>query len=86
MGSEMCIRDRSIVEERSILVEGGNIPRTVMDVLTSVMRYHNPMGRYPTKRIEWMNGLNVKVYPDVTKADVLYFDVSLSHIRIGFNV
>ena len=63
----------SIVEERSLLVERGDIPRTVMDVLTSVMRYHNPMGRYPTKRTEWTNGLNIKIYPDATKADVLYF-------------
>jgi len=63
----------SVVEERSLIVETGNIPRTVMDVLTSVMRYHNPMGRYPTKRMEWAEGLNLKTYPQVTKADVLYF-------------
>ncbi len=63
----------SVVEERSLIVETGNIPRTVMDVLTSVMRYHNPMGRYPTKRMEWAEGLNIKTYPNVNKADVLYF-------------
>jgi succinate dehydrogenase/fumarate reductase iron-sulfur protein len=63
----------SIIEERGLTVEGGYIPRTVTDVLTNVMRYHNPMGRYPTKRQEWTQGLNVRTYPNVIKANILYF-------------
>ena len=63
----------SVIEERSLMVETGEIPRTVKDVLTSVMRYHNPMGTHPSKRMDWAQGLNVKTYPTVSKADVLYF-------------
>ncbi|RLI27263.1 hypothetical protein DRO50_04770, partial [Candidatus Bathyarchaeota archaeon] len=42
----------SVIEERSLMVETGEIPRTVKDVLTSVMRYHNPMGTHPSKRMD----------------------------------
>jgi Fe-S oxidoreductase len=54
-------------------VETGVIPRTVMEVLNNVYKYHNPMGRYQTKRLEWAQGLNIKTFPEATKADVLYF-------------
>ena len=63
----------SIVDEHSLMVETGAIPRTVKDVLTSVVRYHNPMGTHPSKRMEWTKDLKIKTFPTVTKADVLYF-------------
>ncbi|MEM3697604.1 MAG: succinate dehydrogenase iron-sulfur subunit [Candidatus Bathyarchaeia archaeon] len=63
----------SVVEDRSLLVEMGVVPRTVKDVLESVMKYHNPMGTHQSKRLAWAEGLNIKAYPNVTKADVLYF-------------
>jgi succinate dehydrogenase/fumarate reductase iron-sulfur protein len=63
----------AVVENRSILVEMGAIPRTVKDVLESVMKYHNPMGTHQSKRMAWAEGLNVKTFPNVTKADVLFF-------------
>ena len=63
----------AVVEDRSILVEMGFIPRTVKDVLESVMKYHNPMGTHQSKRMAWAEGLNVKTFPNVAKADVLYF-------------
>ncbi|MEM3641929.1 MAG: succinate dehydrogenase iron-sulfur subunit, partial [Candidatus Bathyarchaeia archaeon] len=63
----------AIVEDRSLLVEAGIIPRTVKDVLESVFKYHNPMGTHQSKRMEWAEGLNVKTFPTVTKADVLLF-------------
>ena len=63
----------SIVDGRSLIVESGAIPRTVKDVLESVFKYHNPMGTHQSRRMEWANGLNVKTFPTVTKADVLYF-------------
>ncbi len=63
----------SIVDEHSLMVETGAIPRTVKDVLTSVVRYHNPMGTHPSKRMEWAKDLKIKTFPTVTKADVLYF-------------
>jgi len=63
----------SVVENRSLLVETGVIPRTVKDVLESVIKYHNPMGTHQSKRMGWAEGLNVKAYPNVAKADVLFF-------------
>jgi succinate dehydrogenase/fumarate reductase iron-sulfur protein len=63
----------SVVEDRSLLVEMGVIPRTVKDVLESVMKYHNPMGTHQSRRMAWAEGLNVKTYPNVTRADVLFF-------------
>jgi len=63
----------AVVENRSILVEMGAIPRTVKDVLESVVKYHNPMGTHQSRRMAWAEGLNVKTFPNVTKADVLFF-------------
>jgi len=63
----------SIVDERSLMVETGGIPRTVRDVLTSVVRYHNPLGLHPSKRMDWAKDLEVKNYPAVEKADILCF-------------
>ena len=63
----------SIVDDHSLLVEAANIPRTVKDVLESVYKYHNPMGTHQSKRMEWADDLNVKTFPTITKADILYF-------------
>jgi len=63
----------SIVDDHSLLVEAGNIPRTVKDVLESVYKHHNPMGTHQSKRMDWAKGLNVNTFPTVAKADVLYF-------------
>lgn len=63
----------AIVDDHSLLVEAGNIPRTVKDVLESVYKYHNPMGTTQAKRMEWATDLNVKTFPTTTKADVLFF-------------
>lgn len=64
---------KAIVDDHSLLVESGNIPRTVKDVLESVYKYHNPMGTPQSKRMDWAKDLNVPTYPTVTKADVLFF-------------
>jgi succinate dehydrogenase/fumarate reductase iron-sulfur protein len=63
----------SIVDERGLMVETGGIPRSVRDILTGVMRYNNPLGMHPAKRMDWTKDLNVKTFPETTKADVLYF-------------
>ncbi|MGQ9507489.1 MAG: succinate dehydrogenase iron-sulfur subunit [Candidatus Bathycorpusculaceae bacterium] len=63
----------AIVDDRSLLVESGVIPRTVKDVLESVIKYHNPMGTHQSKRMEWAKGLNIKTFPETAKAEVLYF-------------
>ena len=63
----------AIVDEHSLLVEAGSIPKTVVDVLERVSKYHNPMGTHQSKRMDWAKDLNVKTYPETTKADVLFF-------------
>jgi len=63
----------AIVDDHSLLVEAGNIPRTVKDVLESVYKYHNPMGTPQSKRMDWAKDLNVKTFPSTAKADVLFF-------------
>ncbi|MEM3550842.1 MAG: succinate dehydrogenase iron-sulfur subunit [Candidatus Bathyarchaeia archaeon] len=63
----------SITENRGLLVESGIIPRTVKDVLESVLKYHNPMGTHQSRRMDWAKDLNVKTFPAVAKAEVLYF-------------
>jgi succinate dehydrogenase/fumarate reductase iron-sulfur protein len=63
----------ALVEDHSLLVEAGNLPKTVIDVLERVYKYHNPMGTHQSKRMDWAKDLNVKTYPTTTKADVLFF-------------
>jgi len=63
----------AIVDDHSFLVEAGNIPRTVKDVLESVYKYHNPMGTPQSKRMDWAEDLNVQTFPTTTKADILFF-------------
>jgi len=63
----------SIIEERSLMVETGTLPRTVKDVLTSVVRYHNPMSMHPSKRMDWAKDLQVMTLQTVEKAEVLCF-------------
>jgi len=63
----------AIVDDHCLIVESGSIPKTVKDVLESVYKYNNPMGTHQSKRMEWAKDLNVNTYPNVTKADVLYF-------------
>jgi Fe-S oxidoreductase len=55
------------------MVEKGEIPKTVKDVLESVYKYQNPMATHPSKRMDWARDLKVKTFPSVTKADVLCF-------------
>ncbi len=63
----------ALVEDHSLLIEAGNVPKTVVDVLERVYKYRNPMGTHQSKRQDWANDLNVKTYPTTTEADVLFF-------------
>ncbi len=63
----------SIVDERGLLVETGEIPKTAKEVLTSAVRYRNPMGTHPSKRMDWAKDQGIKTFPSTTKADVLCF-------------
>ena len=55
---------------RSILVEDGEIPLKVRDVLKSIDVRKNPWGMGKDSRAEWTEGLEVK---NVADAEVLYF-------------
>jgi succinate dehydrogenase/fumarate reductase iron-sulfur protein len=63
----------AIVDDHSLLVEAGNLPKTVAEVLERVYKYHNPMGTQQSKRMDWAEGLDVKTYPQTIEADVLFF-------------
>jgi succinate dehydrogenase/fumarate reductase iron-sulfur protein len=63
----------AIVEERSLMVEDGCLSRNVRDVLTSVVRYHNPIGTHSGKRLDWAKDLMVNVLPANSKPEILYF-------------
>jgi len=63
----------AIVDDHSLIVEEGTIPRTVKDVLESVYKYHNPMGTHQSRRMDWSKDLKIKTFPTTTKADILYF-------------
>ena len=63
----------ALVDDHSLLVEAGNVPKTVIDVLERVYKYHNPMGMHQSKRMDWAKDMNVKTYPATAKADVLFF-------------
>jgi Fe-S oxidoreductase len=62
-----------IVAIRALLVEQGNIPKTVIDALEGVFKHGNPWGRVRTKRSEWSAGLNIKNLTQGEKAELLYF-------------
>jgi len=63
----------ALVEDHSLLVEAGNVPKTVIDVLERVYKYRNPMGTHQSKRMDWAKDLTVKAYPETTTTDVLLF-------------
>jgi succinate dehydrogenase/fumarate reductase iron-sulfur protein len=63
----------TVVNDRSLMVETGVIPRTVKDILESAFKYHNPMGMHPSKRMKWTKDLKIKTFPTTAKADILYF-------------
>ncbi|HEY4675088.1 MAG TPA: succinate dehydrogenase/fumarate reductase iron-sulfur subunit, partial [Candidatus Bathyarchaeia archaeon] len=60
----------AVLDDRHLLVEEGNTPKTADKVLENVCKWHNPMGIEQSRRMEWAEGLNVKTFPEVTKADV----------------
>lgn len=68
---------------RSNLVETGVINGKVKQTLESLMKYHNPIGLHPTKRVEWAEKLNVKMFPSVERSHILFFVGCLSayHLR-----
>jgi Fe-S oxidoreductase len=62
-----------IVGLRGELVEGGRVPKTIIDALEGTYKHGNPWGRARQKRIEWKEGLEVKIIPEGGDAEWLYF-------------
>jgi Fe-S oxidoreductase len=62
-----------IMAIRSLLVEEGNIPKTMIDALEGVYKHGNPWGRARSKRSEWSEGLEIKDLSKGEKAEILYF-------------
>jgi succinate dehydrogenase/fumarate reductase iron-sulfur protein len=62
----------AILDDRSLVVETGEVPKTVIDVLDSVYNYHNPLRTHQNKRMEWTED-HIKTYPNVLNSDILFF-------------
>jgi succinate dehydrogenase/fumarate reductase iron-sulfur protein len=63
----------SITELRSIIVEGGFVPKTVRDVLSNTFLTYNPWGMPSEKRADWIRDLNVKLLNPNEHCENLYF-------------
>ena len=59
-----------IISMRSVLVEDGQLPPKIRDVLKSISVRGNPWGIGQEKRSEWAQGLTIKSIAD---AEVLYY-------------
>ena len=72
-----CPRDVNpmevLISVRSLLVEEGQVPRTIMDALEGVYKHGNPWGISRSKRSEWAKDLRVKYVSEGEKVDLLYF-------------
>lgn len=62
-----------VIAIRALLVEEGNLPKTVMDALEGIFKHGNPWGRARTKRSEWASELGIKDISAGEKASLLLF-------------
>ena len=62
-----------IVGLRSILIERGEVPPTIIDALENIYKFGNPFGLSRSKRVEWAKDLNVKRVSEGNKTGLLYF-------------
>jgi Fe-S oxidoreductase len=58
---------------RTLLVEKGHIPKTIIDALESAYKYGNPWNTTRNKRSDWANELSLKALPQGDQAANLYF-------------
>jgi Fe-S oxidoreductase len=58
---------------RSLLIERGDVPRTLMDVLEGVFKYGNPWGLSRNKRSDWAKDLKVNYVQEGKRTELLYF-------------
>ncbi len=62
-----------IREIRTLKIEEGRIPQTVMDALESALKHGNPWGRSRRKRFAWADGLGVPTLEEGDEAPNLWF-------------
>jgi Fe-S oxidoreductase len=66
-----------IIGMRGILVEEGQIPKTIIDALENVYKHGNPWGKPKNKRAEWTKGLpeevKVKDFSRGERAEFLFY-------------
>ncbi len=60
-------------EIRTLKIEGGRIPQTVMDALESTLKHGNPWGRSRVKRTAWAEALEVRCLEEDTESERLWF-------------
>ncbi len=60
-------------EIRTLKIEEGRIPATVMDALESALKHGNPWGRSRQKRTAWAEGLRVRCAGEGDEAPWLWF-------------
>ncbi len=58
---------------RTRKIEGGRIPKTLMEALESAMKHGNPWGRSRMKRAAWTEGLNVPSFEAGDESETLWF-------------
>lgn len=58
---------------RTLLVEEGHIPKTVIEALESAYKYGNPWSSPKNKRSEWANELDLRILSQGDQAENLYF-------------
>jgi len=72
-----CPRDVNpmevLISMRSLVIEGGRVPRTIMDALEGVYKYGNPWGITRSKRSEWAKDLKVNYASENQKIELLCF-------------
>lgn len=60
-------------EIRTLKIEGGRIPQTVMDALESALKHGNPWGRSRVKRTAWTEDLRVGSVEEDVESERLWF-------------
>jgi Fe-S oxidoreductase len=58
---------------RTVKIEGGRIPQTVMDALESSLKHGNPWGRSRQKRFAWAEGTPAHSLDEGTESERLWF-------------
>lgn len=58
---------------RTRKIEGGRIPKTLMDALESAMKHGNPWGRSRMRRAAWTDGIEVRSLENGDESENLWF-------------